>query len=113
MMPIQKIPFRETHSFTDFFLKYIEQDPALSPFFSRFPSIENFKDQVNEKSSFPESTRNLLVDTLQRQYAKLPHPDPVKTNIQALLSKNAFTVVIDHHGKVARHEHGKRCFKGC
>ncbi len=69
-MHLQKIPLRSTHSFTDFFLKYMDRDPALESFYSHFPQGENFKDQLKDKASFPLSTRKVLVETLQRQYAK-------------------------------------------
>ena len=95
-MHLQKIPFRNTHAYTEFFLKYIEQDPALRPFYSQFPASGNFKEQLREKSSFPESSRKVLVETLHRQYAKLSHPDPVKENIGLLLKKNSFTVITGH-----------------
>src|SRR5436190_8596979 len=99
-MHLQKIPFRNTHAFNEFFLKYIDQDPSLRPFYSRFPTEENFKQQIAEKSSFPESTRKTLVETISKQYSKLDHPQPVKQNIQALLSKTTFTVVTGHQQNI-------------
>jgi len=95
-MHLQKIPFRNTHAYTEFFLKYIEQNSALRPFYSRFPSSDNFKEQLHEKSSFPDSSRKVLVETLQRQYAKLAHTDLVKENIRSLLKKDSFTVITGH-----------------
>jgi len=41
-MHLQKIPFRSTHAFTEFFLKYMEGDTSLLPFHSRFPEIKKF-----------------------------------------------------------------------
>jgi bacillithiol biosynthesis cysteine-adding enzyme BshC len=99
-MHLQKIPFRNTHAFNEFFLKYIEQDPSLRPFYLRFPTEESFKEQIAEKSSFPESTRKTLVGVLSSQYAKLEHPDPVRQNIKALLSKKTFTVVTGHQQNI-------------
>ncbi len=96
-MRLQKIPFRSTHSFTDFFLKYIEQDPALKPFYNHFPELPNFKKQLEQKGSFPESTRKVLVDTLRRQYSKInPEAPAVGKNITSLLDKKTFTVVTGH-----------------
>ena len=96
-MRLQKVPFRSTHSFTDFFLKYIEHDASLAPFYSQFPEIKNFNELLTNKSSFPESSRKVLVETLQRQYSKIKNqPEPVKKNIQALLDKKTFTVITGH-----------------
>lgn len=96
-MNLQKIPFRNTQAFSEVFLKYMEAHPSLRPFYSRFPEISNFKEQIVEKASFPEATRKVLVETLQRQYNKIPSlAAPVKDNIQALLKKNTFTVTTGH-----------------
>ncbi len=96
-MHLQKVPLRSTHAFTEFFLKYMERDPTLQPFCSRFPELKNFKDQLEEKSSFPESSRKILVDTLQRQYTKIPNVSAaVKGSIQSLSQVNTFTVTTGH-----------------
>jgi bacillithiol synthase len=95
-MHLQKIPLRSTHSFTDFFLKYMERDAALDSFYSRFPESANFKDQIKDKSTFPQSSRNVLVETLQRQYSKITGSEAVKNNIQSLSEKNTFTITTGH-----------------
>ncbi|NOT75568.1 MAG: bacillithiol biosynthesis cysteine-adding enzyme BshC [Cyclobacteriaceae bacterium] len=96
-MLLQKVPLRSTRSFSDFFLKYIEQDAALKPYYSQFPEVKNFKEQIKEKTPFPSSSRNSLVETLNKQYSKITNPsDAVKKNIQSLADKNTFTVVTGH-----------------
>jgi bacillithiol biosynthesis cysteine-adding enzyme BshC len=96
-MHLQKIPFRSTHSFTDFFLKYIEQDPALKTFYNRFPEPGNFKKQIEDKASFPEENRKTLVEVLRKQYGSISEkPSQVNDNITALLDKKTFTVVTGH-----------------
>ena len=97
-MFLQKIPFRATQSFTEFFLKYIEQDPTLKSFFSRFPVLTNFKEQQNEKAkTFSPASRQLLLRVLQRQYSNLPQlSTSVKGNIEALTKENCFTVTTGH-----------------
>ncbi len=97
-MNLQKIPFRQTHAFSEIFLRYIEKDPALAPFYSRYPSLDQFAAQIRDKSqSFPQATRKVLVDTLERQYKKLSKPsDPVTANVSSLLNKNTFTVTTGH-----------------
>ncbi len=96
-MKVQKIPFRSTRAFTEFFLKYMDGDPVLQSFYSRFPSPGNFAAQLNDKSGYPEASRRTLTDCLRRQYAKLPVTgDPVSTNIDSLLQKNTFTITTGH-----------------
>ena len=95
-MHLQKIPFRSTHAFSDFFLKYIESTPALRPFYNRFPSAEAFEGQLKEKSGFPASTRAMLVEVLQRQYEPLRKEQAVEANIKALGDAKTFTVTTGH-----------------
>lgn len=95
-MQLQKIPFRSTHAFTEFFLKYIEQQAELKPFYNRFPSLNSFKDQIKERSSFPPSTRKVLVSSLQRQYQSLKILPVVEDNIKKLGEATTFTVTTGH-----------------
>src|SRR5580765_292516 len=95
-MRLEKVPFAETHSFSSFFLDYIRQKNSLKPFYSRFPSLKNFKAQRDEKSSFPKHHRDSLVDTLLKQYKDVLAADSVKKNIAALSSERTFTVTTGH-----------------
>src|SRR6478736_6060797 len=96
-MQHRSIPFRDAHTFSNFFLDYIEQKDSLKPFYHRFPLMENFKAQVEEKAkSFPEANRKVLVSTLTRQYSKLKLSEKVKSNIESLSDKKTFTVTTGH-----------------
>lgn len=91
-----KIDFRDTHSFSSFFLDYIEQKPALKPFYQRFPSLGNFKEQLQEKSSFPIAHRAILAQELTRQYSTIKAGDAVKANIDLLKNSKTFTITTGH-----------------
>lgn len=96
-MQIQKIPFEATHAFTPFFLDYIHQKESLKPFYGRFPAIENFKDQLAEKSgSFPAQHRDVLVASLLKQYENIDATDAVKANVEKLKQRNTFTITTGH-----------------
>src|SRR5258706_1926438 len=95
-MRLEKVPFAQTRSFSSFFLDYILQKDSLKPFYSRFPSLENFKAQRDEKSSFPKHHREVLVTALQKQYKDVRATDSVKRNITALSSERTFTVTTGH-----------------
>jgi len=91
------LPFRDTHSFSDFFLDYIEQTHSLNSFYHHFPLIENFRAQIEEKEkSFPKQNRDVLVQTLQQQYKSLTISDKVRSNIESLSSGKTFTVTTGH-----------------
>lgn len=96
-MQIQQIPFEATHAFSPFFLDYIRQKESLKPFYGRYPVIENFKDQLAEKSgSFPAQHRDVLVASLLKQYENIDTTDAVKTNVEKLKQRNTFTITTGH-----------------
>jgi len=96
-MQLQKIPFRSANAFSEFFLKYIEQQPEIAPFYNRFPSLENFAGQIAEKAkSFPSQHRKVLVDALLRQYQSLKISANVEQNIRSLGDPNTFTITTGH-----------------
>src|SRR5690349_4487442 len=96
-MQIRKIALAETRSFSSFFLDYIQQKKTLQKFYHRFPSIDQFKDQISEKSkAFTDENRNILADVLQKQYHDLKPNVLVSQNINLLRDKKTFTVTTGH-----------------
>lgn len=95
-MEVRKIDFADTHSFSSFFLDYIGQKETLTPFYNRFPRIENFKGQLADKASFPQSHRQVLVDQLTRQYASLKITPLVQHNLNSLRDSKTFTITTGH-----------------
>src|SRR5689334_2613547 len=91
------ITFEQSNSFSPFFLDYINQKPALKPFYQSFPSINNFKNQLELKGkSFPKENRTLVADRLTHQYESFPISESVKKNLEALRESKTFTVVTGH-----------------
>lgn len=95
-MRVHPIAFETTGAFSPFFLDYIRQKESLAAFYGHFPSIENFKHQIERKRSFTVQTRNIVVNSLHRQYKDLNIPDPVTANIQSLADEKTFTVTTGH-----------------
>jgi bacillithiol biosynthesis cysteine-adding enzyme BshC len=96
-MKQSRITFEQSNSFSAFFLDYINQKPALKPFYEAFPHIDNFKAQIKRKSeSFPASTRNVLVNRITQQYQNITKSKPVEDNITRLGDSKTFTVVTGH-----------------
>lgn len=91
--------YRNTGYFSKLICDYLDQDPALKPFYNRFPNLENFKDQIEEKSSFGKENRKILVEALLEQYADLGKAsDTSKSseNIKLLEDGKTFTVTTGH-----------------
>jgi bacillithiol synthase len=96
-MNVQKIPFETTQSFSSFFLDYIHQKESLKPFYHRFPTPENFKHQLAEKSaSFSKANREVLAKALSRQYESFTLHDTVKANLESLTREKTFTITTGH-----------------
>lgn len=96
-MHLEKVPFPKTNSFSDFFLDYIQQKEHLKTFYNRFPSLENFGEQINEKKKkFSAHNRLLLHNTLIEQYNGLTLSNSVSENLNLLKNENTFTVVTGH-----------------
>ena len=96
-MQHKKIPIADTKAFSPFFIDYLEQKHELKPFYHRFPLIENFKDQLSEKSTcFPDENRRVLTSVLLQQYHHLRLPEAVAQNIKALNDSKTFTITTGH-----------------
>jgi bacillithiol biosynthesis cysteine-adding enzyme BshC len=95
-MPTECIPYKETNYFTELILDYLDEKEELKSFYNRFPNLENFKAQIDEKSSFPETNREVLVKALKEQYSGLETSEGTNRNIEALEDAKTFTVVTGH-----------------
>src|SRR5688572_9549068 len=96
-MLLDKVALADTRAFSPFFLDYIEQKESLKPFYNRYPSLENFKEQIAEKSlSYPLAHREILSEVLIKQYDGLTLSRATSENIGLLKREKTFTVTTGH-----------------
>ncbi len=96
-MPSDCIPFKETNYFSSLICDYLDQKAELKSFYNRYPSLENFEDQIKEKQgSFSDKNRKNLVDALHRQYAKVNSSDLTLKNLELLSKSTTFTITTGH-----------------
>ncbi|MCL6266486.1 bacillithiol biosynthesis cysteine-adding enzyme BshC [Flagellimonas myxillae] len=96
-MEVSCIPFKETGYFSKLICDYLDQKEDLKPFYNRFPQLENFQHQINEKkANFPMANRAVLVDALNRQYEGISLSESTQENITSLGSPKTFTVITGH-----------------
>jgi len=96
---MSSIPFRETNYFSVFICDYLEENSDLKPFYNRFPSIDNFTAQIEEKRNselVSGSHRTVLVEVLQRQYQHINTSNATANNIELLQQQNTFTITTGH-----------------
>ena len=94
-MKVTKIPYKSTNQFSNLVIDYIEKDPKLKDFISRFPSLNNFKKQIKYKENH-NIDRSLLVNVLRSQNSNLALSINTQNNIEHLLNQNTFTVTTGH-----------------
>src|SRR5690625_5553915 len=79
------ISYKNISYYSDLIIDYLDKKEVLKPFYNRFPEIENFKAQILEKAeNFPSSNREILVQSLEKQYEKLNPSDLTLKNIRLL-----------------------------
>jgi len=96
-MPSDCISYQKSSYFSNIIVDYLNQEPQLQSLYNRFPSIENFEDQILEKQeNFKKEHRSVLVSVLEKQYAAITISDLTRKNIQLLANTNTFTVTTGH-----------------
>lgn len=69
----------------------------LSQFINRPYTLENFKEQIEEKNlNFDSNSRSVLVTAIKESYSNTKLNAPVSENIEALLDENTYTVTTGH-----------------
>src|SRR5690606_3691117 len=77
------------------FLDYIHQKASLQPFYRAFPSLQNFQKTV-EARGFDQQRRDLLADSLQKQYEGIEIGQVSQSNINRIRLSNTYTVTTGH-----------------
>lgn len=93
-MKAKYISYQETNSFSKLVLDYVNDEPALRPFYSYRPDLAGLQ-QAFQKRNF-RGNRKTLVEILKNQYASLAAHKAVLQNISSLESENTFTVTTGH-----------------
>jgi bacillithiol synthase len=96
-MPTDCITYQDSGYFSKLIIDYLNEKPSLHTLYNRFPRIENFKAQIEEKkSNFNDQNRTVLVNALKRQYESCEISEATQKNITLLESSNTFTITTGH-----------------
>jgi bacillithiol biosynthesis cysteine-adding enzyme BshC len=96
-MPSDCISYQKSGYFTKLIVDYLDEKSELKSLYKRFPKLENFKEQIEEKQeNFPLENRTILVSELEKQYANFKISDATKNHIKLLNNSNTFTVTTGH-----------------
>lgn len=91
-MTLHSLGLRSTGQFPALLLDYLDKKPAVSEFYTVFPSLENSIQLMEERGRFSQQQRKTLVEVLEKQYADLSQ----KPDFQSLLDERTFTVTTGH-----------------
>lgn len=114
-MPSDCISFQNSGYFSSLINDYLDQKPNVQPLYHRFPTLENFGAQIEEKkANFPSpahpkgeseeknnrnnscNKRAVLVSVLEAQYAKINASTATLNNITLLNHSNTYTITTGH-----------------
>ena len=96
-MPIDCISFRDTAYASKLICDYVEKHPKLQSLYNRYPTLENFKPQLDaKKAEFSSEKRAILVSALSEQYTQLTPSELTISMIRSLANENTFTVTTGH-----------------
>jgi bacillithiol biosynthesis cysteine-adding enzyme BshC len=85
----------QTGQFSPFFLDYITGKEQLKPFYAHAPSIESFKNAIQQKN-FSSDQRAILLEALRKQYQGIELSEVSKTALESISDPKTFTVTTGH-----------------
>jgi bacillithiol biosynthesis cysteine-adding enzyme BshC len=101
-MPTDCISYQNSGYFSPLMNDYLNQKTELQSLYHRFPTLENFEEQIKEKknnfdgNSNDNLKRQTLVNVLKKQYAELNVSAETSNHIELLNQPNTFTVTTGH-----------------
>ncbi|GJH41641.1 putative cysteine ligase BshC [Capnocytophaga sp. HP1101] len=91
------ISYQNIRFFSKLITDYVGEEEKLRPFYHRFPTLLEFKAQIEEKeANFSQEKRDILVSSLKEQYSEVKTTPKVLKNIELLAKSNTFTITTGH-----------------
>ncbi|MCS4239654.1 bacillithiol biosynthesis cysteine-adding enzyme BshC [Myroides odoratus] len=96
-MTIPTITFQNSGYFSKLMVDYLNQAEKLKPLYQHFPTLANFKLQIEAKQQhFSTEKRRVLHDALVEQYQGIELSAATQQNIALLREENTFTITTGH-----------------
>jgi len=94
-MQLTKLNLSEIPQFSSRDKAYINEIDSLRPFYKYSVNVDSFRRVIQDKKE-DNINRQLLVDTLSKQYVDIDTTDALKKNIALLKEENTFTIITAH-----------------
>lgn len=89
------LAYKETGYFSAIITDYIDAAPALKPFYEHPVSLAGVEAAIRARQQVA-TNRNVLVESLQKQYTDITTSEKVRSNINLLGQSNTFTITTAH-----------------
>ena len=93
------IPYSQTGKFTKIVLDYINQASQLRDFYEHSVNIEGIRSAIEQRKKYP-TNRKILAEQFRNQYQQFEDSSLIKSNIEALLNENTFTICTAHQPNI-------------
>ncbi|TDQ08829.1 bacillithiol biosynthesis cysteine-adding enzyme BshC [Pedobacter metabolipauper] len=93
-MQANYITYKETNAFSSAVLDYIGGKEQLKAFYKYSPDLSGFAEAISNRQF--NGDRNVLADTLKRQYEPIQKSSLVEQNINLLTDSKTFTITTGH-----------------
>ena len=91
------VTYQNSGYFSKLIVDYLDEKSELQSLYNRFPKIENFQEQMEEKNNnFPFENRLILATELEKQYDNFEVSESTSQNIQLLKLSNSYTITTGH-----------------
>lgn len=98
-MTSRKLTYPDAQYFSTLMEDYLAQKDEFKKLYHRFPNLENFKAQIEEKQiefNLDTNKRTILTDSLLKQYQGLKNTEASIKNINRLKKSETFTITTGH-----------------
>ena len=96
-MPNDCITYQNSGYFSKLIVDYLDHKAELKTLYNRFPTVENFKLKIEEKSkNFSIENREILAKALTNQYNRFETSEATTANIELLKDSKTFTITTGH-----------------
>jgi bacillithiol biosynthesis cysteine-adding enzyme BshC len=97
IMPTDCISYQKSGYFSKLILDYLDEKPEIQALYHRFPTLENFGAQIDEKTkNYRIENRLILAEALKNQNSNFPISSSTQSNIELLKSEKTFTITTGH-----------------
>ena len=96
-MPTDCISYQKSGYFSKLIVDYLDEKPEIQSLYHRFPTLENFASQIDEKAkNYSIENRKILVEALKHQNTNFTISEVTQTNIELLKLEKTFTITTGH-----------------